>query len=372
MTRRKIYFYDDKERKLYSTPEFNGDKDEFIHFRKAEDSCDKNFDEILKEFIGVKTKEEFETASNKAQSYYHSFLGDEILPINEVKTNESEDEIYMINNKGEIYLYNPSELTREYLQEVANKGIFIYEDFTISIEKDYSKFSNANIYTMKIESIENIATPKIYNLGAIEDKEITNNLEDFIKSNISEYMKKINTMKQNLKNSPIKLELIYSPNSNYLLAFQSEKGNKYVLDGQKDFFELIKIDTSSGEPEYNLNHPVEIKGNVLYPIFDNWLGEAIFESNNIDIERMKMAAQLNSYMLIREDIYSSQTINKNLNDIYEDIYTPENINKYFFEKYKDDEYIKELQEKYEKFLNKQDHILTTNNGIDDNEEEEFE
>lgn len=365
MTRRKIYFYDNKERKLYSTPEFNGDRDEFIHFRKAEDSCDKNFDEILKEFIGIKTKEDFEVASNKAQSYYHSFLGDEILPINEVTSKESEDEIFMIDNMGEIYLYNPSELTREYLQEVANKGDFIFNDFTISVEKDYSKYANANIYTMKIDSIDNIATPKTYRLGAIEDKEITNNLDEFIKSNIEEYTKKINAMKHNLKNSPIKLELIHSPNSNYSIAFQSKIGNIYVLDNQKNFFELIKLDKSSGEPEYNLNHPIEIKGEILYPIFDNWLGEPIFESKNIDIERMKMAAEFNSYMLIREDIYSSDTINKNLNDIYEDIYIPENINKYFFEKYKDDEYIKDLQEKYDEFLNNSDKIQDNEENCED-------
>lgn len=365
MTRRKIYFYDNKDKKLYSTPEFNGDKDEFIHFRKAEDSCDKNFDEILKEFLGVKTKEEFETASNKAQSYYHSFLGDEVLPINEVTTKESEDEIYMINNNGDIYLYNPSELTREYIQEVANKGSFIYKDFTINIEKDYSKISNANIYRMKIDSVENIATPKRYRLGAIEDKEITKDLEEFLEFNIAEYTKKIEVMKQNLKNKPIKLELIYSPNSNYLVAFKSENGNKYVLEDQKDFFELIKINKLSGEPEYNLNHPIEIKGQTLYPIFDNWLGEPIFESKNIDIERMKMAAEFNSYMLIREDIYSSETINKNLNDIYEDIYIPENINKYFFEKYKDDEYIKDLQEKYDEFLNNSDKIQDNEENCED-------
>ena len=46
MTRRRVYFYDQNQNKLYSTPEFNGDKEEFAKFRKAEDSCDKNFNEI--------------------------------------------------------------------------------------------------------------------------------------------------------------------------------------------------------------------------------------------------------------------------------------------------------------------------------------
>ena len=125
MTRRRIYFYDHEQNKLYSTPEFNGDKEEFVKFRKAEDSCDKNFNEILQEFEGVKTLKEFEMASNKSQSYYHSFLGDTILPIEEKENVEYNDEIYMVNKDGKIYLYNPEELNREYLINVANKGEFI-------------------------------------------------------------------------------------------------------------------------------------------------------------------------------------------------------------------------------------------------------
>ena len=106
MTRRRIYFYDHEQNKLYSTPEFNGDKEEFVKFRKAEDSCDKNFNEILQEFEGVKTLKEFEMASNKSQSYYHSFLGDTILPIEEKENVEYNDEIYMVNKDGKIYLYS--------------------------------------------------------------------------------------------------------------------------------------------------------------------------------------------------------------------------------------------------------------------------
>ena len=48
MTRRKVYYFDTKTKKLYSTPEFNGDKSEFNLFSKRGDSCDKDFNEILK------------------------------------------------------------------------------------------------------------------------------------------------------------------------------------------------------------------------------------------------------------------------------------------------------------------------------------
>lgn len=36
MTRRKVYYFDTKTKKLYSTPEFNGDKSEFNFSQKEE------------------------------------------------------------------------------------------------------------------------------------------------------------------------------------------------------------------------------------------------------------------------------------------------------------------------------------------------
>ena len=65
MTRRKVYYFDTQTKKLYSTPEFNGDKSEFNLFSKRGDSCDKDFNEILKEFENIKNLEEFKNASNK-------------------------------------------------------------------------------------------------------------------------------------------------------------------------------------------------------------------------------------------------------------------------------------------------------------------
>jgi hypothetical protein len=81
MTRRYIVFYDDESGYYYSTPEFNGDKSEMETFG-SQDSCDKDWTEIVFEFEGVDNLNKFKTASEKAQSYYHSFLGDTTpLPI---------------------------------------------------------------------------------------------------------------------------------------------------------------------------------------------------------------------------------------------------------------------------------------------------
>ena len=368
MTRRKIYFYDNNEKKLYSTPEFNGDKEEFIKFNKRGDSCDKNFDEILNEFIGIKSKEEFEKASNKAQSYYHSFLGDEILPINEVTTNESEDEIFMINNEGELYLYNPSELTREYLQEVANKGSFIFENHTMKVGKYYSDFCKANIYTLTIEELVNIITqtPQHIRLGAIEDKELTSNLEEFINKEFDHYKKRTDFLRQyNVNVEPKKLSLIRSPNSNFNIAFQDEEGEKYVLDDAKDYFTLIRLDKSRGEPDSDLKHTIEIEGKIINTVYDSWLDTIIYDLEEIDIKGLKMAAKLNSYMTNYEDIFGDTTINKNLNDIFHDIYNEDNIVKYFFEKYKDDKYINELKEEYNEFLNDSEKVLDNEENCED-------
>lgn len=369
MTRRRVYFYDYKQNKLYSTPEFNGDKEEFVKFSKHEDSCDKNFDEILEEFEGVKTLEEFKNASNKAQSYYHSFLGDEILPIRETENITPNDEVYMLNKDGEIYLYNPQELNREYLINVTGKGKFKYEELTMKVDKEYSKYLKCNIYTLEIDAIENISTMNSFHLGAIEDTEVTANLEDFLKSKFDSYTKLVERMKKNLNGEPLKLELISSPNNNFTVGFQSEKGNKYVLSPRKDYcFELIKIDKSSREPCYALNSPIQIIGKTLSPIFDCWLGEPIYDLSQIDISRLEMAAKIHYYMAIQEDIFDVRSRNKNLNEIYKNIYNEENLNKYFFERYKDDEYINELKEEYCSFLNKNGNDLHIQNEEDEEEE----
>jgi hypothetical protein len=84
MTRRYLVFYDEGTGYYYSTPEFNGDKSEMASIERI-DSCDKDWLEIIQEFQGVDTLKKLKDASNKAQSYYHSFLGN-ILPFPVTKT----------------------------------------------------------------------------------------------------------------------------------------------------------------------------------------------------------------------------------------------------------------------------------------------
>jgi hypothetical protein len=80
MTRRYIVFFDDVTSFYYSTPEFNGDKSEMKGTRSM-DSCEKDWPEIIREFEDVDTLEKFKAASVKAQSYYHSCLGDYTFPV---------------------------------------------------------------------------------------------------------------------------------------------------------------------------------------------------------------------------------------------------------------------------------------------------
>jgi hypothetical protein len=80
MTRRYLVFYDEKTGCFYSTPEFNGDKSETDAF-SSQDSCDKDWPDIVREFDGVDTLEGFKAASVKARSYYHTFPGDYTLPV---------------------------------------------------------------------------------------------------------------------------------------------------------------------------------------------------------------------------------------------------------------------------------------------------
>ena len=153
--------------------------------------------------------------------------------------------------------------------------------------------------------------------------------------------------------------------SNFEVGFQDKNKIKYVVEKEKDYFSLIKIDSSSLEPEYNLNFPIEIEGNILYPIYDGWLDKAIFDKDKIDVEGLIMASKLNSYMIIKEDI---RNINSNLNDIFHNIYNVENIEKNIFEKYKDDPYTNELKDKYYMFLFKKNAIDEMPTQEDEEEE----
>lgn len=370
MTRREIYFYDSDTKKLYVTPEFNGDKEEFALFNKHGDSCDKNWDEIIKEFENVKTLDDFKVASDKAQGYYHSFLGDSILPIKEVEKITYNNEIYMINKNAEIYLYNPQKLDREYLINIAGKGNFQYRGLSMEVEKYKTNYSDSIIYELNIDEISNIATPKKFHLGAIEDLKFTANLDEFISNEVDRFINITEKMKDNLEKEPLKLKLICSPNNNFPVAFESEKKIKYVLDSEKDYFALIKVNSTIAEPEYNLNYPVEIDNKVMHPIYDSWIGEAIFDSNELDIKGLEMASELNSYMSINESIMDIGSENANLNAIFKDIYNPENIEKNLFDRYKEDSYTNILKEKYYNFL-KEKNILTEISSVED-EEEDYE
>lgn len=80
MTRRTIAFIN-PDFTMFITPEFNGDRSEFIRFG-SQDSCDKDWADIEKEFQDCKTLEDFKAASDRAQRYYHSCLGDsDPLPV---------------------------------------------------------------------------------------------------------------------------------------------------------------------------------------------------------------------------------------------------------------------------------------------------
>ena len=84
MTRRRIVFAD-KDGKQYITPEFNGDKTEFSEFQGiGGDGCDADWEQILAEFNGAETLEDFKAAAKKAQSHYHSSFSNRPQPVSEL------------------------------------------------------------------------------------------------------------------------------------------------------------------------------------------------------------------------------------------------------------------------------------------------
>lgn len=92
MTRRMFIYVDNEERKLYASPEFNGDKSENAQRGVILDSCDLTRDELFRLFE-VKTFSDFQKACSKAQRHFHSFLdrtdsAKELLPITEMEVSE--------------------------------------------------------------------------------------------------------------------------------------------------------------------------------------------------------------------------------------------------------------------------------------------
>lgn len=366
MTRRKIYFFDSKTKKLYSTPEFNGDKNEFGFFRKRGDSCDKNFDEILKEFDNIKTLEEFKKASNKAQSYYHSGFGsDSILSIEETSKITYNDEIYLIDKEGKPFLYNPQELKRENILNMCNIGKFIYKDFTASISKIKHSEKNYDIYILNIEPIENIYSGLELYLGDFANDEKNKNWGFEFNENINTLIRKLEVCKQNLNRKPVKVELVDLFNVEYRICFKDENGKLYGVSNGGDCIFLTTIDKKGNEEGkyYDFKDPIKWEDKNIYSIFLESHNDIGYETKHFDIPRIKMAYKINSYITQKGDILYSETINKNLNDIYADIYNVKSIEENFFKVYENERDIKELRNEYYKLLN-------DTMGIDIEKEEE--
>lgn len=92
MTRRMFIYVDNKERKLYASPEFNGDKLEYTQRGAILDSCDLTKDQLFRLFE-VKTFSDFQKACSEAQRHFHSFLdravsAKELLPVTEMEVSE--------------------------------------------------------------------------------------------------------------------------------------------------------------------------------------------------------------------------------------------------------------------------------------------
>lgn len=111
MTRRMFIYVDNKERKLYASPEFNGDKSECAQRGAALDSCDLSKDELFRLFE-VKTLSDFQKACAEAQRRFHSFLDSpnstkELLPVTEVEVSElpnldADERIFILESGGQF------------------------------------------------------------------------------------------------------------------------------------------------------------------------------------------------------------------------------------------------------------------------------
>lgn len=108
MTRRIFIYVDYETRKLYVSPEFNGDKEEYAQRGGALDTCDLTAEELI-EIFKVKTLPDFQNAAAEAQRRYHSFLHEPdcpktLLPVTEMNVSDlpqiNADELIFILQDG--------------------------------------------------------------------------------------------------------------------------------------------------------------------------------------------------------------------------------------------------------------------------------
>ena len=112
MTRRLFIFVDNKERKLYVSPEFNGDKSEYAQRDGALDTCDLAAEDLFRLFE-VKTFSDFQKACAEAQQCFHSSLdrpnsAKELLPVTEIEVSQlpnlDADERIFILEGGRLFI----------------------------------------------------------------------------------------------------------------------------------------------------------------------------------------------------------------------------------------------------------------------------
>lgn len=109
MTRRIFIYVDPETKKLYASPEFNGDRDEIALRKGCLDSCDISALELCSMFYNINCLSHFREKCKYAQKNYHSFLDDScaaktIQPVREISVEEmaslKTDELFFIMENG--------------------------------------------------------------------------------------------------------------------------------------------------------------------------------------------------------------------------------------------------------------------------------
>ncbi len=100
LTRRQVYFYNQKNKKFYISEEFYGDRDEFERFG-LNDVCTKSWEEILEELRTIKTLRAFLSKVSEISGYYKSGIEEKIgtrIKVGQYKDIPFADEVYRIDS----------------------------------------------------------------------------------------------------------------------------------------------------------------------------------------------------------------------------------------------------------------------------------
>ncbi len=164
-------------------------------------------------------------------------------------------------------------MKKETLLSYVGKGVVNHEGYKIKVTNDYLERTKLHYLKIELKPI-NDYTDSAFFEGMLEYAK--DDSFDGMEKAFEEAYKKMRRQEEIHNKKPLKLIQIDNVSSGAIASFISENKREYIL---RDTMTKGKLELVSFyiEPDYSINVPVEINGQVLKPDFSFWLESGIYE-----------------------------------------------------------------------------------------------